>query len=40
MMAIVAGLACVFWVEISNLTGVRLTDLIEICAYQLGIKLG
>lgn len=39
MTAIVGGLACVFWVEISHLTGVHLSDLIEIVAHKLGFQL-
>lgn len=37
-MAIIGGLICLIWVEISRITGVSVSDMIQISAYNLGIS--
>jgi len=37
-LAIIGGLICVIWVEISRITGISASDVIEVARYNLGLK--
>jgi len=36
--AIIGGLICLIWVEISRITGVSVSDMVAIAAYNLGLS--